>query len=241
MDFEKLNEINQLNETDEYEQLEDWFINMDVRYDVPGVECAIVTGNPEEAAEKLDSVQGDEIYGAEGTCGLTSIANLCVLNGQEVTEGMIVQYALENNLCYYDPWCPEDTGGTTAEQQVELLKRFGMEAQYHEASINGYEILASAIDEGRGVIIELDAGALWDEPACTSTVFGFPTANHAVTLTGVARDAATGEIAGFYICDSGRQLESDVCRYVPIEKFSEAYSENILNAGAVITNNPIRN
>ena len=125
-------------------------------------------------------------------------------------------------------------------QQVELLQRFGMEARFQEADIHNYEVLANAIDDGRGVIVELDAGTLWEEPGYKQTVFGITVANHAVTLTGVARDAETGEIAGFYICDSGRMLKSDACRYVPIEKFSEAYNENILNAGAVITNQPIR-
>lgn len=245
MDFENINlyeqEIEEMSDNTEYQNLEDLNRSLDIRYDIPGVESAVVIGNPEETGRYLDSVQGDEVEGAMGTCGLTSIANLCVLNGQEVTEGMIVEYALENNLCHYDPWSPDDTGGTSAEQQVEILKHFGIDAHFEEAGIHDYEAIADAIESGKGVIAELDAGVLWDEPDCSRTIFGFQTANHAVTITGVARDADSGEIAGFYICDSGRQLESDSCRYVDIEKFSEAYGESVLNSGAVITDNPIKN
>lgn len=245
MDFENIDlleqEIEEMGNNIEYQDLEDLNTSLDIRYDIPGTEIAVVTGNPEEVGQYLDSVQGDEVPGAEGTCGLTSIANLCVLNGQDVTEGMVVQYALDNDLCYYDPWSPADTGGTTPEQQVEILKNYGIDARFENASIYDNEAIANAIDSGKGVIVELDAGSLWDDPDCSRSIFGIQVANHAVTITGVARDANSGEIVGFYLCDSGRQLESDTCRYVDIEKFSEAYNENVLTAGAVITDNPIRN
>ena len=249
MDFEKLNVSSneqdglqiEVSEKKSIATVNDYGMNAEVRSNVPGVERAIVIGNPEETAQILDSIQGDAIEGAEGTCGLTSIANLCVMNGQNVTEGMVVEYALENDLCMYDPWSAPETGGTTAEWQVDILRNFGIEAEYNDASINTYEVIADAIEDGKGVIVELDAGKLWDEPSCSSKILWFfPTANHAVTVTGVARNAETGEITGFYICDSGRQLESDACRYIPIDDFSKAYNSNIINAGAVITNEPIR-
>lgn len=248
MDFESLNCLNEQDGL-QFEDFEknsiampyDYRMNAELRSDVPGVQEAIVIGNPEEIAMVLDSVQGDEVEGAEGTCGLTSIANLCVMNGQDVTEGMVVEYALENGLCNYDPWAPEETGGTSAESQVEILKAFGIDAEFNDASVHTYETIADAIENGKGVIVELDAGELWNEPGCSTKFLGlFPVANHAVTITGVARDAATGEIAGFYICDSGRQMLSDACRYIPMEDFSKVYNSDIINAGAVITTDHIR-
>lgn len=226
---------------DDNPMIYDYGMCIELRNDVPGVEWAIVSGDPERIAYQLDSIQGDEVEGAEGTCGLTSIANICRMNGQDVTEGMVVEYALENGLCSYDPWAAEETGGTSAEGQVEILKHFGIDAEFNDASVNTYEAIADAIESGKGVIVELDAGELWDEPAYSTKILGiFPAVNHAVTVTGVARDAMTGEIAGFYTCDSGRKMESDACRYVPIDKFSKMYNDGIINAGAVITDNPIR-
>lgn len=246
MDFEHLDTLMETKELgnseglDHYEQIEDFAINTQIRYDVPNAERVVVTGNPEEVEKYLDSVQGDEVQGARGTCGLTSIANICRLNGLDVTEGMVVTYALENNLCRYDPWNPDDTGGTSGDQVAAILRAYGIGAHFNDVNVYNVEALAEAIDSGRGVIAGVDAGVLWDAPDCSRTIYGMPVSNHYITLTGVARDASTGEIAGFYICDSGRQLESDACRYIPIEKFSEAYGPQIYGADAIITDMPIR-
>jgi len=190
----------------------------ETRYDVPDVEVAIVSGDPEGAAQIVDFVQGDEVEGAEGTCGLTSIANICRLSGMEVTEGEVVTYALENGLCGYNPWEPGETGGVNDEQMVEILRDYGIEADAYDADQYDLEFVAQAIESGRGVIAGVDAGTLWNDPAYTDTICGHRAANHAITLTGVARDAETGNVAGFYICDSGA---GDACRYISAEEFHE--------------------
>jgi hypothetical protein len=45
----------------------------------------------------------------------------------------------------------------------------------------------------------VNAGVLWSEPR----VLGHGQANHAVTVTGIARDRFDGALQGFYVNDSG--------------------------------------
>ena len=246
MGFEQLDEImeSQNPETAEldavYTQIEQLTKMAEIREGVPGVELAVVTGYPEMAAGMLDSVQGDEIDGACGTCGLTSIANICRLAGENVSEGMVVSYAVENTLCNVAPWDAARTCGITGEQAVEIMSAFGIGAHVEKADACSIEELAEAVESGHGVIVGIDAGEIWDDPASSTIMFGKAYANHYVTITGVARDAATGEVAGFYICDSGRGLESDACRYLSAEKLERAYNTSIGGADAVITNAAIR-
>lgn len=211
----------------------------EIRYDVEGVEAAIVSGDPYGAATYLDSVQGDEVEGALGTCGLTSVSNICKLDGLNVSEGDVVTYALENGLCRYDPWSPADTGGTTEEQVVEILEHYGIDAHWHDAADCSDEQIAQMIEGGHGVMVGLDAGTLWGEAQYTDTVYGQVVANHFITVTGVARDADTGEVAGYYICDSGRGLESDSCRYISVDMFHEACTD-AYTGSVVVTDDPIR-
>lgn len=244
MEFEMFDlfeqELDIVNDTTEYNEVNEVNVPMEIRNDVPGVDEAVVIGDPDGIGEILDFSQGDAVEGALGTCGLTSIANLCSIFGLDVGEGDVVQFALDNGLCTNDPWKPENTGGTYWYQQVEILKCYGIDAQFYECNDGIYETIAEAIESGRGVIAEIDAGSLWGDPASTNIVDGKRAMNHAITITGVARDANTGEIAGFYICDSGRGLESDANRFLSIDEFKDCCASDILGSGVVITDNPIR-
>ena len=94
--------------------------------------------------------------------------------------------------------------------------------------------MANLIRGGRGVILALNAGKLWGE----STLVAHGGVNHAVTVTGVACDMATGAINGFYIADSGRGKVSDMTRYVGLTALREA--ANVTNAYAIYTTEPIK-
>jgi hypothetical protein len=59
--------------------------------------------------------------------------------------------------------------------------------------------LAGKIETGKGVIVGLNAGILWND----SSAYDNGMANHAVVVTGVARDPRDHHILGFYINDSG--------------------------------------
>ena len=109
---------------------------------------------------------------------------------------------------------------------LALLEAAGIPA--HAESGRGLDDLASYIDDNKGVIVELNAGVVWDDPSA----YDGGKANHAVTLTGVARDES-GNIAGFFICDSGSREGRD---FVPADEMREGWE----NAGGscVVTDNP---
>lgn len=205
------------------------------RMDVPGCEAAWVTGNPHRSAEAMDYAQGDNPYQAYGNCVLVSISNLLRRTGMDVTENDITQYAIENGICGYDIWNPpEENGAMTSEGAVDILAHYGIESDFYDSSEMDLETLADAVDCGKGTLIFVNSGNLWGVDDGSTFLFGKPEANHCITLTGIARDAYSGEIAGVYIADSGRWEPGDVCRYLTKEEFDEVYT-NVWGSGACIT------
>jgi hypothetical protein len=158
----------------------------------------VVIGDP-QGDKAFTHKQGEHnLLGYEGTCGLCSCENVLRSFGLDVTESDITVFAAERGLCDTGNPDPRQNGGTTAEWQAEILTRHGIPAS---ASRGGsLEDLAANIEQGRGVIAEVDAGVIWDEPSFSNWL-GQP--NHAIAVTGVARDPMTGDIRGFFINDSG--------------------------------------
>jgi Ca2+-binding RTX toxin-like protein len=117
-------------------------------------------------------------------------------------------------------------------QQQELLSSFGIANKliegYNEAGI------ANLIRSGRGVLVALDAGVLWDDPNYSSG----GVVNHAVTVTGVVYGEADGALLGFYIADSGRHKVRDMTRFVDIETFRNAADVGL--AYAIYTTAPMK-
>ena len=212
----------------------------ELRYDLPNCEEAWVTGGPYEDAAKMDYQQGDNPYHARGNCGLVSLSNTLRRAGIDVTEDDVTKYAIENNLCIFDADGDEGmNGGTTLEMRQEILKGFGFESDVYYSETGGsLEEIADAIDSGRGVLISVNAGVLWDVDDGTVPVNGKPPVNHCVAVTGIARDAETGEIRGVYIADSGRGDPGDACRYLTTEEFHEVYTD-VYGSGANITREPL--
>lgn len=212
----------------------------ELRYDVPGCESAWVIGDPYGLADRIDYLQGDNPFRAEGNCGLMAVRNMMALAGREISEDQITEFAINNNLCIYDPYGPpEQNGGTYAMDRRNILSAMGIESDIFGPGFGGtLEDIADAIAGGRGVLITVNAGVLWDCDDGAAIVNGMPQANHCVAVTGVARDAATGEIKGVYIADSGRGLSGDACRFLTTEEFHEAYT-NAYGSAANITRDPI--
>jgi hypothetical protein len=140
--------------------------------------------------------QGENDRGFRGTCGLCSIEGILKQFGFDVSENKIVDYAADHGLCEtHGP--PEACGGTTLFDQVLLLRDFGVGAFVDVG--DSLERLASRVEEGRGVIAEVNAGVLWDR----AEYYGEGQANHAIVITGTARDPKTNQLLGFFINDSG--------------------------------------
>lgn len=204
-------------------------------------EGLLISGNPQEVAPLLDYAQGDNPYNASGNCGLVSVSNVLEMAGLEnCGEDEVTLYALETNQCANDPsLASADRGGTNEQNLENILESYGVAASWCWSDAVSYETLAAEVAEGSGVIVSVNAGYLWDEPEYVNGEGGAVYANHFVTVTGVARNADSGEIEGFYICDSGRGQPEDACRFVSLEQFDLAFGQ-VEDSGAVITDYPIR-
>jgi Ca2+-binding RTX toxin-like protein len=191
----------------------------------------LVYGYPK--AYELDYMQGNAVAGYKGTCALTSIANLATQANQALSEVQVVQTAINNSWCVTSSTATDyQRGGSNYVQQQALLNTYGI----RNGIVMGYneQAIANLIKGGRGVIIGLNAGKLWGD----SNYLDNGGVNHVVTVTGVACDATTGAINGFYIADSGRGLVSDMTRYVSIADFRN--DANVANAYSIYTIEPIK-
>lgn len=162
---------------------------------LPDGRSTLISGEVDDRARDTHP-QGDNPFGFQGTCGLVSCE--CVLRyfGLNVSETDIVTHAMLNEQCHVGS-DPASCGGTTAADQARILTDYGVPA--HVETAGSLEDLAADIEQGRGVIIEANAGVLWDDIGH----YEQGQANHAVVPTGVARDPETGRIQGFFINDSG--------------------------------------
>jgi hypothetical protein len=140
--------------------------------------------------------QGENSLGYLGDCGLVSCGDVLNQFGVEVSEDDVVRHAAAVGECATDG-DPADAGGTTFGDQVQVLADYGIPA--HTEQDDSLEDLAGEVEQGHGVIVAANSGVLWDDP----NNYENGQANHAVTVTGVARDPNTGQLAGFYVNDSG--------------------------------------
>lgn len=205
---------------------------VEISTEVPGVERAIVIGNPFAAAQLMDDVQGDNELHYQQDCGLTSVSNIARLCGLNVSENDVVILADKLNECDNRWFIPmTDRGGVSDDNIINLLAHYGIESRAESALSPGgsLEAIAQYCENGQNVTMGLNAGVAWNEPSCIGNGY----ANHQVTVLGAVRDASTGEVAGLYICDSGSH---DQCRFVDREMCEAMYSE-IPNASIVVTTN----
>lgn len=180
--------------------------------------------HPFEVADKLNCNQGNAVPGFMGTCGLVSVENVCRLAGKEnVTEADIINVAMAHDDCdYHFRKPPEDNGGTTFKQIQDILSHVGIESTV--LGLPSIENVARNVEAGHGVIACVDVSEFWDDSHCEGL--------HAVTVTSVERDG-TGNVAGFYVCDSGTG-GIDGCRRVGSDMLGSALFATI------VTSKPIR-
>lgn len=172
----------------------------------------IVFGDVEELSELVHQ-QGENTAGFLGTCGLVSVEGILRRMGIETSETAVVEYAREHGLCYSEG-SPEMNGGTSIFDQVLLLRDHGVGA-FIDAG-DSTSRLAMRIEEGRGVIAEVNAGVLWDR----AEYYGEGSANHAIVVTGTARDPNSGDLSGFFINDSAMPPGG---RFVDVETMRAAF------------------
>lgn len=172
----------------------------------------MVIGDVAGTAE-FNHQQGDNAAGFLGTCGIVACEGVLRQFGVDATETTLVSHAIENDQCSVTS-DPEKSGGTTPETRVEILDDYGIAA--HTESGQTLGDLAADVERGTGVIISANAGQLWNDP----NAYEAGQSNHAVVVSGVARDPQTGEIDGFFINDSGT---GEAGRFVDAATMQAAY------------------
>ena len=192
-----------------------------------GTDGSMVFNTPVETGGKLDSCQG-KVNGFLGTCGLVSCVNVLRLAGYSATESEVVGYASTTStgfgrgmLCTTNSF-PEENGGTSAKTRQQILQHFGIKSELREASVNN---IADAVSDGRGVIISVYAGMLYNG-------WSDHTDLHAITVTSVKKDH-NGNVLGFYVCDSGTG-GVDNSKYYSTFQVENALSGRPINVTSVI-------
>lgn len=190
-------------------------------------EQSVLEGKPDFYESGSFYEQGINEFGYQGTCGPTSQANALneLFDTNEFTENKVLNVAVDNNLCSMDS-SPENCGGTTTEQFMELYDKMNEQLDgkintelYEFNNALDVEDVASKLDEGCVLNVAVDAVALWDQPREYVNSMGIPCddfySDHWITVTGVQRDEL-GNIQGFDIIDSGGGVN-----YVDADKYHE--------------------
>lgn len=201
-------------------------------------EKIIVYGKPYEIGERLDDHQGDNELGFRGNCGLVSVNNILRMANIESTEDSVLNKAIKEGLCEYASfWPSEKNGGASINHIKALLEKYGVDSEIHYSYTNqgSLESIAQKVEAGHGVIQLVNSGLLYNRP----DLVGSGLMNHAISVTGTARDVQTGELKGFFICDSGITNENSKALYCPVEVIEQAYTR-ALWTGICVTSKPIR-
>jgi hypothetical protein len=189
-------------------------VSVDVPYHpdvLPDGRETVVIGDVQTFSEHCH-LQGDNPLHFRQTCGLASCEGVLRQFRNEVTEAEIVEYAQKNKLCQEIPGDPEMSGGTTSEQQAQILSDYRVPAHWGiHGSVEG---LAAWLHEGRGVIVSLDAGVFYNN-------YAYRGRGHAVTPIAAAHDPKTWEIQGFYVNDTGT---GESRKFVDVIALKEAWA-----------------
>jgi hypothetical protein len=145
----------------------------------------------------FNHLQGDNPDHDRGDCGIVSCADVLNQFGVQITEADAFVHAMRCHELHRVPGRPGESGWTLPAEQAAILTDYGVPS--HAEAAQPVERLALALEQGHGVIAMVNCGVLWSDPRALE----HGQANHAVTITGIARDCYDGALLGFYINDSG--------------------------------------
>jgi hypothetical protein len=204
---------------------------------IPDVPVAVIGGWPNCLSDQLDSYQGDNLYGAQGDCGLVSASNVCGMAGLDITEDDALAYAQDHGLCNVSPENPEAYGGTNPDQVIALLDHYGIDSQHFAADEVTYDDLAAAVESGHGVILGISGAATVPgfEDNATYDAYGNPVGDHWVCATATVRDGTTGELTGFLVCDSGM---NNGARYISLDSMDKGF-QSAVGGDCIVTSQPV--
>lgn len=122
-------------------------------------------------------------------------------------------------------------------EKLDFQQGFDAHCEFNDAA--DCERVAELIEGGHGVICGLNSGVLQDRPWKTYNEASEICATHSVCMTATVRDADTGALRGFYLCDSSAQRPDGAMIFVPLEKMQACYGD-IKGGFVVATDAPIR-
>lgn len=139
----------------------------------PGSGGAVALTPPEvREALSAGAFPGQQHY---NNCGVQSSQQIVFLStGQRPSEDEILQKAIQMGVA--NPGTkgvPDSMGGTTAAGRQKLLAQYGVQSSVVPTNEQN---LSDAINDGKGVIVAVEAGTLWQA--------GQPLGGHAVVVTG---------------------------------------------------------
>ena len=145
----------------------------------------------------FNHVQGANFERFRADCGVVCCVDVLDQFGIYQSEAEVVRHALARGELHIQAGRPDESGWTYPVEQAKILCDYGVPA--HADQARSIDWLAGAVQLGHGVIIGINAGVLW----CNPRNLGTGAANHAVTVTGIARDVPDGALLGFFVNDSG--------------------------------------
>ncbi len=169
----------------------------------------VVIGDGGAARASISAAQARTILGAAafpgqqnfGNCGVQSVAQIIFLaTGQRLGEVPLLNSAVAQGLA--NPGTPgvaATRGGTSAAARQTLLQQNGVASTVVTTS---QAALGTAIRNRQGVIINVDAGTLWGNPAQVGS-------GHAVVVTGGTFDAH-GNLQTVTVNDTGAGTVSNM-------------------------------
>lgn len=176
-----------------------------------------------EAPRRVSNQGSAYPNGPQGTCGCCACGTIINKAGGSASEYSVVSYAMDNNLC-------SDSGGTSPNSWVGILCGAGITSQVTTGS--SLEELASAVEEGKGVIIGVSACTY--SPEMYGRYFPGKADGHALVIESVSRDVNTGRIVDYFVSDSNGTSPADACKRVSARILEKAFRRR--GGQSVVTN-----
>jgi uncharacterized Zn-binding protein involved in type VI secretion len=169
----------------------------------------VIIGDGGAAPASISAAQARAILGNAafpgpqnfGNCGVQSVGEIVFLaTGQRLAEVPLLNSAVTSGLAGAGtPGAPATRGGTSAAARRTLLQQNGVASTVVTTS---QAALGTAIQNRQGVIINVDAGTLWGNPAQVGS-------GHAVVVTGGTFDGA-GNLQTVTVNDTGAGTVSNM-------------------------------
>lgn len=186
-----------------------------------GRNCTVFDHPFDENAGRICNQGSAYPTGPQNTCGCCSSGTIINKAGGNTNEHDIVAFAWNNGFC-------DNDGFTTANTISDILSYSGVPSS--NTSGTRLEELASYVEQGRGVIIAVNARRF------DSNLYR-EAGGHAIVLESVIRDAQTNEILEYVVVDSNRENSVEAVRRVDAYRLERAFND--LGNQSISTNNII--